>query len=237
MSNGDAVPIILQLPCCICKITGMFIAPSCIPLSASSHQDTGRCSLLTCPVQYWRLLTTFLYFGPFSLDLLFHVYFLQRYARLIEESSGRSPAQFSWLLLYAMTCLIALSPLVSIPFLGHPLSSTLVYIWSRRNPDTRLSLFGLVAFSAPYLPWVLMGFSLVMHGNVPKDEIMGVVIGHVWYFFTDVYPPLHNGSRPLGPPSWWSRLFEGRLPDASANGVNHDIMVAGAPDVGGQNLQ
>lgn len=82
-----------------------------------------------------------------------------------------------------------------------------------------------------------MGFSLIMHGNVPKDEIMGVVIGHVWYFFTDVYPPLHNGSRPLGPPSWWSHLFEGRLPDASANGVNHDIMVAGVPDVGGRNLQ
>ena len=66
---------------------------------------------------------------------------------------------------------------------------------------------------------------------------MGVVIGHIWYFFTDVYPPLHHGSRPLGPPGWWSRLFEGRLPDATTNGINNDIMVAGAPDVAGRDLQ
>ncbi|KAJ4392080.1 hypothetical protein N0V82_008065 [Gnomoniopsis sp. IMI 355080] len=178
--------------------------------------------------QYWRLLTTFLYFGPLSLDLLFHVYFLQRYSRLLEESSGRSPAHFSWLLLYATASLICLSPLVSMPFLGHPLSSTFVYIWSRRNPDTRLSFLGLLVFTAPYLPWVLMGFTLILHGTVPKDEIMGVVIGHIWYFFSDVYPPLHGGSRPLDPPMFWRRLFEGRREDSDANGINHEIAVAGA---------
>ncbi|TVY38175.1 Derlin, partial [Lachnellula subtilissima] len=179
--------------------------------------------------QYWRLLTTFVYFGPLSLDLVFHVFFLQRYSRLLEEASGRSPAHFSWLLLYACTCLICLSPLVSMPFLGHPLSSTLVYIWSRRNPDTRLSLMGLLVFTAPYLPWVLMGFSLVVHGTIPKDEIMGVVIGHVYYFFSDVYPPLHNGSRPFDPPMWWRRIFEGRPQQETADVINNEIAVAAAP--------
>ncbi|QUC19505.1 uncharacterized protein UV8b_03746 [Ustilaginoidea virens] len=177
--------------------------------------------------QYWRLLTTFFYFGPFSLDLLFHIYFLQRYSRLLEESSGRSPAQFSWLLFYAMASLIILSPLVSMPFLGQPLSSTLVYIWSRRNPDTRLSFLGLLVFTAPYLPWVLMTFSLFMHGSVPRDEIMGVVIGHVWYFFNDVYPPLYNGSRPLDAPSWWRRLFNGQVSEESRDGFNNDLIPAG----------
>ncbi len=36
------------------------------------------------------------------------------------------------------------------------------------------------------LPWVLMGFSLIAHGSIPKDEIMGVVVGHIYYFFNDV---------------------------------------------------
>jgi len=161
--------------------------------------------------QYWRLLSTFVYFGPLNVDLLFHVFFLQRYSRLLEEGSGPSPAHFSWLLLYATTSLLALSTTaVSIPYLGNALSSTLVYIWSRRNPDTRLSLLGLLVFTAPYLPWVLMGFSLVMHGTVPKDEILGVVVGHVWYFFSDVWPGLHDGQKPFDPPDWWRRLWEGR---------------------------
>jgi Derlin-2/3 len=214
--DGDALPTFLQLPLRIRQEPGK--------AARADHRRTRDAD----GAQYWRLLTTFLYFGPISLDLLFHVYFLQRYSRLLEESAGRSPAQFSWLLLYAMTSLIAISPLVSMPFLGHPLSSTLVYIWSRRNPDTRLSLFGLLVFTAPYLPWVLMGFSLVLHGSVPKDEIMGVVIGHIYYFFADVYPPLHNGSRPLDPPTWWRRLFERPLRDDTADDVNHDIAAARA---------
>ena len=128
--------------------------------------------------QLWRLISTFLYFGPLSLDLLFHVFFLQRYSRLLEESAGRSAAQFSWLLLYATSTLLVLSPLLSMPFLGSALSSTLVYIWARRNPETRLSFLGLLVFTAPYLPWVLMAFSLLLHSTVPKDEICGVIVGH-----------------------------------------------------------
>ena len=111
-------------------------------------------------------------------DLLFHLFFLQRYSRLLEESSGRSAAHFSWLLLYATAVLLLLSPTLSMPFLGSALSSSLVYIWSRRNADTRLSFLGLLVFTAPYLPWVLMAFSLVLHSTIPKDEICGVIVGH-----------------------------------------------------------
>ena len=63
-------------------------------------------------------------------------------------------------------------------FLGSALSSTLIYIWSRKNPDTLLSFLGLLVFKAPYLPWVLLAFSLIMHGTVPKDEMCGIVVGH-----------------------------------------------------------
>ncbi|KAJ6151079.1 hypothetical protein N7470_007673 [Penicillium chermesinum] len=169
--------------------------------------------------QYWRLISTFLYFGPLNLDLIFHVFFLQRYSRLLEESSGRSPAQFAWLMAYAMSSLLIISPLV--------------YIWARRNPDTRLSFLGLLVFTAPYLPWVLMGFTAFMHRTVPKDEICGVVVGHIWYFFNDVYPSLHGGHRPLDPPQWWRRIFES-APEArptDATNVNQEFAAAAAPDV------
>ncbi|BDD61817.1 hypothetical protein MAP00_006841 [Monascus purpureus] len=186
--------------------------------------------------QYWRVVTTFLYFGPLNLDLLFHVFFLQRYSRLLEESSGRSPADFSWLLVYSMASLILLSPFLSLPFLGTALSSSLVYIWSRRNPETRLSFLGILVFTAPYLPWVLMAFSLVVHGIVPKDEICGVVVGHIWYFFSDVYPSLHGGHRPLDPPAWWRRLFEPPQRTAVAGAtdtasINPAFAAAAAPEV------
>lgn len=128
--------------------------------------------------QYWRLFGTFFYFGPLNLDLVFHLFFLQRYSRLLEESSGRSPARFSWLLAFAAGMLLVLAPIFSIAFLGSSLSSVLVYIWSRRNPDAMLSFLGLMTFRAPWLPLVLMGFAFTVHGVIPKDEICGLVVGH-----------------------------------------------------------
>jgi Derlin-2/3 len=97
---------------------------------------------------------------------------------LLEESSGRSPARFSYLLSFAAVLLLAIAPFFSIAFLGSALSSVLVYIWSRRNPETMLSFLGLLVFKAPWLPWVLMAFSFAVHGSVPKDEICGVMVGH-----------------------------------------------------------
>jgi Derlin-2/3 len=123
-------------------------------------------------------VTPFLYFGPLSFDLLFHLFFMQRHSRLLEEGSGRSPARFSWLLLIAASMLLALGALLHLQFLGSSLSSTLMYVWGRRNPDAVLSFLGLFTFRAPFLPWVLMAFNVMLNGHVPKDEICGVVVGH-----------------------------------------------------------
>ncbi|KAF2430349.1 putative ER-associated proteolytic system protein Der1 [Tothia fuscella] len=186
--------------------------------------------------QYWRLLSTFLYFGPLNLDFIFHIFFLQRYSRLTEEASGRSPARFAYLLTFAAISLLCVAPLASLAFLGMPLSSVLVYIWSRRNPDTLLSFMGLLVFKAPWLPWVLMGFSFAVHGAVPKEEICGAAIGHVWYYFNDIYPPTHNGQRPMDPPGWWVALFEGaphieENPDTDLANVQGEFAAAAAPEV------
>ncbi|GAB1733512.1 putative membrane protein [Hortaea werneckii] len=188
--------------------------------------------------QYWRLLSTFIYFGPLSLNLLFHIFFIQRYARMLEEAAP-TRAHFAWLLAYASTTLLAIAPLFNQGFLGTTLSSTLVYIWSRRNPDTRLSFLGLLTFKAPWLPWVLIGFNVVLHGHWPKDEVCGIIVGHIWYFLNDIYPSTHDGHRPMDPPQWWIRLFERGLPggeegvdsDVHAAAVGRDAVAPAVPEV------
>jgi hypothetical protein len=169
MSYSHAVPAVLQLPCRVPQKPGVYLR-CCWPLRKVGCRNADM-------IQYWRLLTTFIYFGPLSLNLLFHIFFIQRYARMLEESAA-SVAHFAWLLFYAATTLLTIAPISSQAFLGTTLSSTLVYIWSRRNPDTRLSFLGLLTFKAPWLPWVLIGFNVVLHGNWPKDELCGIVVGH-----------------------------------------------------------
>lgn len=44
----------------------------------------------------------------------------------------------------------------------------------------------------------------------------------VWYYFNDIYPPLHDNHSPLDPPSWWIRLIEGRPPAAEEEQADED---------------
>jgi Derlin-2/3 len=64
-----------------------------------------------------------------------------------------------------------------------------------------------------------------MHGSIPKDEILGVVVGHVYYFFADVWPGLHEGQRPMDPPEWWVRLWEGRRANTGRD-IDADVAAA-----------
>ncbi|KTW25606.1 hypothetical protein T552_03466 [Pneumocystis carinii B80] len=143
--------------------------------------------------QYWRLITTFLYFGNLSFDFLFHIFFIARYCRMLEETSFRGRSrEFAYLLLYATTSLLILSPLVSLTFLASPLSFCLIYLWSRRNPSVRLSFLGLFVFNAPYLPWILLWFSFILHNTIPKGDLLGMFVGHVYYYLKDVAPTISS---------------------------------------------
>jgi Derlin-2/3 len=68
-----------------------------------------------------------------------------------------------------------------------------------------------------------MAFSFAVHGTVPKDEICGVVVGHCWYYFNDIYPPTHNGARPFDPPGWWVRLWEPQQVEAAQEAENTGV--------------
>ena len=76
-------------------------------------------------VQPWRFVTTFCYFGPLSLDLAFHLFFVyaqlmisinqsltvrMRYSRLLEENSFSSKrGDYVWMLVLCATFLLVRS--------------------------------------------------------------------------------------------------------------------------------
>jgi len=157
--------------------------------------------------QLWRLLTNFLFFGTFSLDFIFHMYFLVRYCRLLEDGSFRGrTADFIWMLLFGWALMTAVAPFVSIHFLGSSLTFMMVYVWGRRNEYVRMSFLGLFPFTAPFLPWVLLTFS-VMLGNPATTDMIGIAVGHLYFYLEDVLPEIARlrgwrwMCRPLATPS------------------------------------
>lgn len=51
----------------------------------------------------------------------------------------------------------------------------------------QVSLYGLVTIDAFYLPFAFVFINIIMGGS-PVPDLFGIAAGHVWYFFTDLYP-------------------------------------------------
>ena len=78
---------------------------------------------------------------------------------------------------FLTSCVQIIALFVNLVFLGQAFTIMLVYIWSRRNPYVRMNFFGLLTFKAPFLPWVLFGFSLMLGNSVMVD-----LIGNIFLF-------------------------------------------------------
>lgn len=158
-----------------------------------------------------------------GLNSVYAMYLLVRHCKSLEEGSfrGRS-ADFLWMLLLGAGAMVATAPWSKLHMFGHSLSFMVMYLWAKRNPDLRLSIFGIINCTAPYWPWINVLFAVLM-GASPKADLLGIAVGHVYYFLEDVYPRMPGHRRWLGAPAPLKALFgERRAPAAAAQGVAGD---------------
>ncbi|XP_046741176.1 derlin-2 [Diprion similis] len=172
--------------------------------------------------QLWRLITAFLFFGTVGFNFFFNMIFTYRYCRMLEEVSFRGrTADFVMMFIFGGICMIIFAFFVNLLFLGQALTIMLVYIWSRRNPFVRMNFFGLLNFQAPYLPWVLLGFSVLL-GNAIWVDLIGMAVGHMYYFAEDVFPRQNGGFRILKTPQILKTLFDAHTEDPNYTPLPED---------------
>lgn len=146
----------------------------------SEYQMTLSMHSIIEKQQYWRLITTFMYFGTFDLLLLFNLFYYLRFSFMLEMNaySAKGRAEYIWLLLVSSLSILLLSSVIPMQFLSEPLSFVLLYIWSRRNRHIRVSFFGLVGINAPYLPFVELGITLLRDWSKTLEMVLGIALGH-----------------------------------------------------------
>ncbi|XP_051525400.1 derlin-2-like isoform X2 [Myxocyprinus asiaticus] len=191
--------------------------------------------------QVWRLITNFLFFGPLGFSFLFNMIFLYRYCRMLEEGSFRGrTADFVYMFLFGGVLMTLFGLFANLFFLGQAFTIMLVYVWSRRNPYVRMNFFGLLNFQAPFLPWVLMGFSLLL-GNSIVIDLLGIGVGHIYYFLEDVFPNQPGGRKLLATPGIFRAIFDAPQEDPDyaplpedQNGLSLNAQVGDGEDDTGQ---
>ena len=65
----------------------MVLTASCSLELVSPFSLYFNVNLIVTKLQLWRLFTNFFFFGALGVDFLFHIFFLMRYCRLLEEGS------------------------------------------------------------------------------------------------------------------------------------------------------
>lgn len=123
---------------------------------------------------------------------------------MLEESYPRMSDYF-FILLLIFGSLIITSTIFYVPFLATTLSNTITYIWSRKNPQGIVQIFGFISFSAFFLPFVFPLISLILEGKISKDELVGIAVGQIIFYLRDVYPKI--GKDYFKTPCWLHFLF------------------------------
>ncbi|XP_075253680.1 derlin-2-like isoform X1 [Convolutriloba macropyga] len=163
-----AIPIVTRLYTTACVGTTIAVQLDVV----SPFQLYFNPELIIYRYQFWRLFTNFLFFGTLGFTFLFNIIFIYRYCRMLEENSFRGrTGDFVFMFVFGATLMMILGYFFNLLFFGTAFTIMLVYIWSRRNPYVRMSFFGILNFQAPYLPWVLLGFSLLMGNSIQVDLI------------------------------------------------------------------
>lgn len=166
-------------------------------------------SLLKDKFHIWRLVTPFIFAGGFGLNFVFHLWILYENCKRYEANpyntgAGGTSADFLYMLILGGGLMILMGIFESSLGLGmvvmsEPIMYMIIYVWSRREANQKLKMWG-VEFKALYLPWVYMAIRVVMGGS-PTMILVGIAVGHIYYFLVDVVPGQH-GYELIRTPKW-----------------------------------
>lgn len=135
-------------------------------------------------VELWRPFTAFLFFGPLGMNYLLTIHFVWTYMSQLEKLNFKAPEDFFVLITFGAVTLLPLYSLLglSTKFLGHNLSTYLVYIWARLFEGTDVNVMDLFLLRAEVLPWFFCAQTFILEGEVPFADLLGIVVGHLYHY-------------------------------------------------------
>lgn len=119
-----------------------------------------------------------------------------------------NPASFYWGILCIMVFFLAIENFAQLFFLGLGLLFTLIYIWSKYEPDALVSIYGGFTVKGAQLPFVYMGFTLLIGGSIYVN-LLSVIAGELFFLLKEKAP--HDyGWDVLSPPEFFTNLVTSR---------------------------
>lgn len=135
-------------------------------------------------LQLWRPVTAFLNFGPFGFGYAMTAHFVWTYMSTLERLNHGKPYDFWIMMLFGgISMVFGYSFLrISPRFLGHNLSTFMVYVWSRYHEGLEVNMMELFNTRAEMLPWFFLAQTALLEGEFPTLDLLGIVFGHIYHY-------------------------------------------------------
>ena len=162
--------------------------------------------------ELWRLITPFFIISDkFDVYIIFNFLFTFHMLEFLEYTY-RNWLHFLWSVMIIFSSLIVTQIIFKyvgyipgqLPVLFSSFKFVLEYIYSKRNRD-QLILLAFLPIKNAYLPWIFLMFDFVNGSNMVGD-LVGILIGHVVFWFEDVFPMFYH-FRPLDPPKFLNNIL------------------------------
>jgi len=169
----------------------------------------------------WRPITS-LFAYPITPQTGFHylmmLYFLYQYSnRLEKDDFAGKPADMSYMLLIIYAVTIVIGFIMKMAFLFEIPIMAVLYVWCQLNKNMQVRFFFGIQLQAQYLPWVLCLFNMIVKGG-GMIELIGIFVGHVYYFLKFRYAQDFGGPDLLKTPQWLIEYFPNQRPGVSGFG-------------------
>lgn len=93
-----------------------------------------------------------------------------------------------------------------------PMVMSVIYVYCMINQEQIVSFWFGTRFKARYLPWALFGVNFMLGGG-GMDELVGILVGHLYYFVMMKYPA-EQGMTLVQTPQILYRYFPNNQPAA-----------------------
>uniref|UniRef100_A0A3B3QUC6 Derlin n=1 Tax=Paramormyrops kingsleyae TaxID=1676925 RepID=A0A3B3QUC6_9TELE len=181
--------------------------------------------------QIWRPVTSTLYFpvGPGTGFLyLVNLYFLYQYSTRLETGAfDGTPADYVFMLLFNWICIVITGLIMDMQLLMIPLIMSVLYVWAQLNRDMIVSFWFGTRFKLCDTPLPIAHYQVII------NDLIGNLVGHLYYFLMFKYPMDLGGRAFLSTPQLLYRFFPSRRGGVSGFGAPPPSRRQAAPDQGG----
>jgi hypothetical protein len=110
--------------------------------------------LISSKMQYWRLFTSLFYKGELSAHTVFDFFIFYRYSSMLEKQKFRNkPAEYIMFFTFGCFFFLLAAYLLGLQFMSNCVSTMMLYIWARMNPNIPCSFFNVISFRSCFLPY------------------------------------------------------------------------------------